>query len=183
MDFENLIKKYHSIRKFIPKDVEDDKLNKIIKAAGLSQSASNRQPWKFMILKSDLKNKIAETMTYLFDNDKNLPNYLSSSKSSAKSIKSAPVLILAFQEEDSDWLVDDLLSIGAAIEHICLESVNLGLGSLWIRDITYIEKDICKIVGYDSLKLISAVAVGYAEKYPEKEREVNIDDILIESKL
>lgn len=49
----------------------------------------------------------------------------------ANIIKEEPVSILVLKEDDQNWITGDLLSIGSAIEHICLKTTtDLGLGSL-----------------------------------------------------
>ena len=180
MEFEKVIKERKSIRKFTNQQIEDEKLKSIIECARLCQSAKNRQPWSFMILKDESKNKIVDIMLNLFEkNDIDIPGYMNSSKSSANVIKNAPILILVFRENDEDWLTGDLLSIGAAIEHICLEAVNLGLGSLWIRDTVYTEKEICESVGYKDLQLVSAVAIGYPAESPSQRPRKSTSEILI----
>lgn len=105
--------------------------------------------------------------------------YQDSSKHSAQVIKQAPLLMLVFMEKDENWLTSDLLSVGAAIEHVCLEAVNLGLGALWIRDTVYTEDEICKAVGYENLRLASAIAVGYAAESPAQRPRKTMEDIVI----
>lgn len=183
MEFEKVIKERKSIRKFTNQEIEDEKLENIIECARLCQSAKNRQPWSFMILKDESKNKIADIMLSLFEkNNINIPGYMNSSKSSANVIKNAAILILVFRENDENWLIGDLLSIGAAIEHICLEAVNLGLGSLWIRDTVYTEKEICESVGYKDLQLVSSIAIGYPAESPSQRPRKSTSEILISEK-
>lgn len=179
MEFEEVIKERRSIRKFQPRTVEKEKLYHMVEMARLCQSAKNRQPWKFVILEGKKKNQVADIMLSLFDASKyELPGYVNSSRSSAEIIKNAPILILTFWEKDDNWLIGDVLSIGAAIEHICLEAVNLGLGTVWIRDTVYTEEDIEKFIGIPKLKLISAIAVGYPEEYPNPRPRKPIEEIL-----
>ena len=167
MELEEVIAQRRSIRKFETKPVEKVKLEKLFEAARLCQSSKNRQPWQFMILEGDRKDQVAEIMLQLFDShDEDLPGYVNSSKHTARIIKNAPVLILVFREPDDLWTAGDLLSIGAAIEHVCLEAVNLGLGALWIRDTEYTEKQICAYAGYPQLQLVSAIALGYPAEHP-----------------
>ncbi len=180
MELEKVIQDRRSIRKFLPRKIEKNKIYKLIEMARLCQSAKNRQPWKFIILEGELKNKVAEIMLNLFDeSDYELPGYVNSSKSSAEIIKNAPTLILALREKDSDWLTGDLLSMGAAIEHICLEAVNLGLGAVWIRDTVYTEEKIGKLVDCPDLQLVSAIAVGYPNESPKPRQRKRIEEIIL----
>lgn len=180
MEYEDVIMKRRSIRKFLPQSIEKEKVEKMLECARVCQSAKNRQPWMFMILKEDIKDKIANIMLELFEqNDIELPGYVNSSKSSANIIKEAPLLILVFKKNDEEWQTGDLLSIGAAIEHICLEAVNLGLGSVWIRDIVYTENEICRAVRHEKLQLVSAIAIGYPAESPKQRPRKPLNDILI----
>jgi nitroreductase len=180
MEFEKVIKDRRSIRKFKNKEVEDEKIMSLLECARLCQSAKNKQPWLFKILKAEEKDKVADIMLSLFEkNYIDLPGYANSSKLSASVIKNAAVLILVFREKDDFWLVGDTLSIGAAIEHICLEAVNLGLGSLWIRDTTYTENEICEYVGHKDLQLVSAIAVGYPDEFPAQRPRKALEEIII----
>lgn len=101
-----------------------------------------------------------------FQWDSTPPGYLNSSKNTARVIREAPLLLLVCREPDEDWLINDLVSIGAAVEHICLEAVNLGLGSLWIRDTAYTEQEILSRLAVPRMELVSAIAVGYPDEAP-----------------
>lgn len=180
MELEEVIKARRSIRKFLSHEVEAEKTERLLECARLCQSAKNRQPWKFMILKRDDKDRVADIMLAPFEqNQSETMGYQNSSKHSAQVIKEVPMLMLVFMEKDEGWLTGDLLSIGAAIEHICLEAVNLGLGALWIRDTAYTEDEICRAVGYENLRLVSAIAVGYAAESPAQRPRKTMEDIVI----
>ena len=46
MDFENVIKERYSVRKFLDKPVEEDKIKKIMEACMMAPTAKNKQPIK-----------------------------------------------------------------------------------------------------------------------------------------
>lgn len=180
MELEEVIKARRSIRKFLSHEVEAEKTERLLECARLCQSAKNRQPWMFMILKRDDKDRVADIMLAPFEQSHSeSAGYQNSSKHSAQVIKEAPMLMLVFMEKDENWLTGDLLSIGAAIEHICLEAVNLGLGALWIRDTAYTEDEICGAMGYENLRLVSAIAVGYPAESPAQRPRKAMEDIVI----
>ena len=52
MDVFTAISQRSSVRTYKPTDVEEDKLKKVLEAARLSPSASNRQDWKFIIVRN-----------------------------------------------------------------------------------------------------------------------------------
>ena len=58
MNFEELILKRQSDRKYLPTPVAREDVMKCLEAARLSPSACNAQPWKFVVV--DDKEKLAE---------------------------------------------------------------------------------------------------------------------------
>lgn len=153
MEFKETIYNRRSIRKYVDKDVPNKLIEDLINGARLAPSAKNRQPWKFLIVKNEIKNRIAELMLEKEENrdikdislERKKLNANSSVKATAQIIKEAPILILVFKENNDNWITGDTLSIGGAIEHICLRATDLGLGSLWIRDTVYARKRNSKI--------------------------------------
>ena len=103
--------------------------------------------------------------------------YPKSIPSTARAISQAPVLILVYKEKDNNWLDSDFLSIGACVENMCLMATNLGLGSLWIKDICYVEKDISKLLNIDK-ELSCAVILGRPNQEPKMRPRKELKDIV-----
>ena len=51
MDVFNAIKNRRSVRKYKKEPVEDEKIQKCLEAARWAPSASNKQPWHFIVVK------------------------------------------------------------------------------------------------------------------------------------
>jgi nitroreductase len=51
LDVLKAVKTRRSIRSYLDKPVEDEKLMKVLEAARLSPSAVNLQPWDFVVVK------------------------------------------------------------------------------------------------------------------------------------
>ena len=162
MDVLDIINKRKSIRKYKNQSIPPKYLDKIIDSARKCQSAKNRQPWKLMIIEKQDKDMIAKIMLDTFLNAPSLEKkYMASSVMSSKVIKNAPIAIGIFRDnEEIQWEKEDLLSIGAAIENMCLEATSLGLGSVWIRDVYYSEKEIVKQLSVNNFQLISILVIG-----------------------
>jgi nitroreductase len=58
MNFEELILKRQSDRRYLPDPLEKEDIMKCLEAARMSPSACNSQPWKFIVV--DDKEKLAE---------------------------------------------------------------------------------------------------------------------------
>lgn len=183
MELKETIKNRRSIRKYKNTEISKEIIEDLIDCARLAPSAKNRQPWKFVIVTDTIKNQIADIMLEKENSSKiSLERKIyypkSSVKSTARVIKEAPILILAFKQYDDNWIIGDSLSIGGAIEHICLRATDLGLGSLWIRDIAYTRKEIAKLVGHEDMELISAISIGYPDESPNQRSRKKLDEVL-----
>ena len=183
MELKETIKNRRSVRKYKNMDISNDIIEDLINFARLAPSAKNRQPWKFMIVKDKTKNKIADIMLEQVKEsrvslERKIYNANSSVKTTAYTIKKAPVLILVFKPKEDNWIIGDSLSIGAAIEHICLRATDLELGSLWIRDIVYTQKEIANLVGKNDMELISAISIGYPDENPKQRLRKKLNEVL-----
>lgn len=161
------IKECPKLEKVASNEIIED----LISCARLAPSAKNRQPWEFMIVKDKVKNQIADIMLEQLETSSGV-------KETADIIKEAPILILVFKPKEDNWIIGDSLSMGAAIEHICLRATDLGLGSLWIRDIVYTKKEIANLVGKDDMELISAISIGYPDENPKQRPRKKLNEIL-----
>lgn len=60
MDFYEVIRTRRSIRSYKPDPIPDDVLTRILGAARIAPSGSNRQPWKFIVVRDEeLKRRLA----------------------------------------------------------------------------------------------------------------------------
>lgn len=112
-DFEEIINTRRSIREYQNKDVEDEKILKILKA-GMQAPGSRlgAEPWEFVVV----KNK--ETLSKIGEIKPRVTN--------------APVaIVLVANIERAFYKTVWQQDMGAAAENMLLEAVNLGLGGLW----------------------------------------------------
>ena len=52
MELLEIAKKRHSVRKYTKKEIEQEKLNKILEAAHVAPTAANMQPVRLLVVKS-----------------------------------------------------------------------------------------------------------------------------------
>ncbi|MAE07835.1 MAG: NAD(P)H nitroreductase [Bacteroidetes bacterium] len=126
MDFHKLISLRQSDRKYINKPVDREIINRCIEAARLAPSASNSQPWTFIVVDDDeIKDKVGRST-------------FGPLKSFNKFVPQAPVIIAIVLEKPK--IITEiggriknkeypLMDIGIAAEHICLQAAEEGLGS------------------------------------------------------
>jgi nitroreductase len=122
MNVFEAIKRRRSIRKFKKDPIPEEKLKLLFEAARLAPSAGNRQPWRFILVtESEMKNRLAK----LADNQ--------------EFVADAPVIFAVFgdpMDSPGGYQRNPMMAYKQdpmiAVEHICLEAVELGLGTCWI---------------------------------------------------
>ncbi len=184
MELQEALKERRTIRRFKKNNISDENIRKLLEAACLSVSTSNRQPWRFMLLDGEMKDGIADIMMMLSEaNNIDLPGYVCRSQLAASVVKQVPLLILVFKEPGEEYSTGDILSIGASMGNISLKAVELGLASMWVSEVCYLEYEVKKYVGAEDLKLLSAIAVGYADEVPSPQSRKDPHSFLIEPKI
>ncbi|MDR0382952.1 MAG: nitroreductase family protein [Spirochaetaceae bacterium] len=110
-----------SVRSFLPKPVEPEKIDRVLRAAFEAPSANNRRPWEFIVITSEEDRKdIAAMSPYA----KMLP------KAAAAIVPCANLTRLGKDgASDDSWWVQDL---SAATENILLQITEEGLGGVWL---------------------------------------------------
>ena len=75
MDYDSLLdllKNRRSIRRFKPDPIPDEYVDKIIEAARWAPSAFNSQPWEFVVLKGEWREKVVRLLTDYFNLDRDM---------------------------------------------------------------------------------------------------------------
>ncbi len=153
-----------SIRKYKDKEIEEEKIQKLLKAAVAAPSAGNEQPWHFIVIRDQEKlDHLAEIHPY------------------AKMLKNAPLAIavcadLEEQKYEGFWVQD----CSAATQNILLEAVSLNLGAVWIgchpvEDREKLVSDYLEVPG--NIKTLSLISIGYPDE--EKGRVDRLSDDII----
>lgn len=145
----DLIEKRKSIRSYKPQDVEEEKLNYILKAFRKAPSAKNLQPWKLIIVKN--KKKISD---------------LSIACNNQTFLSEAPILIVACAKEDEAYGVmggymnSYPIDIALALEHLILAATEKGLGTCWIGAFKEkLVKDLLDVPA--NVRVVAITPVGY----------------------
>ncbi|MDA3779838.1 MAG: nitroreductase family protein [Bacteroidales bacterium] len=168
--FLNLVKKRQSDRGYLDKSVETEIIERCIEAARLAPSASNGQPWKFIVVdEPDIKNKIADATSNrvigINHFTKQAPVHIVIVKESANFNSNFGA---TFKRKDFP-----LIDIGIAAEHICLQATSEGLGTCilgWFH-----EKTVKQILNIPKNKrVLLIITLGYP-KNEETRKKIRKD--------
>ena len=141
------IRKRKSVRKYLNKKVEEDKLFAVLEAGRLAPSASNRQEWRFIIVRDQVsKKKLAEAAN------------------NQSFIAEASIVIAACAETDEHVMSCGQacypIDVAIALDHITLAAVELGLGTCWIG--AFDEKKVKQILEIPSeVRVVALMPLGY----------------------
>ena len=126
MDFSELIKIRQSVRSYSDKAVEKEKIEKCLEAARLAPSASNSQPWKYIVVdEEELKNKVADAT---FDKVVKFNKFALQAPVIIVIVLEKPKIITQIGGEIKKREFP-LIDIGISAEHFCLQAAELGLGT------------------------------------------------------
>ncbi len=157
MKFIDLVNNRQSVRKYSDKPVEKEKISRCLEAARLAPSASNSQPWKFIVVDDpDLLQKVADKTTgplWSFN------NFVPQSKVIvAVVIEKMKVITRAGAKvKDKEYALFD---IGIASEHFCLQAAEEGLGTCMLG--WFDEPGVKKLLNVPKEKRIGLlITLGY----------------------
>jgi len=166
-----LVIKRQSDRKYTDKPVEKEKMELCLEAARLAPSASNSQPWTFVVVNDrELVIKVAHK-TY------------GPLKSFNKFVPQAPVIIAIVMEAPK--LITEvggrikkkeypLIDIGIAAENFCLQATELGLGTCMLG--WFDEKAVKELIRVPENKNIPLlIALGYTPEGYKKRKKIRKD--------
>lgn len=183
------IEKRHSIRKFKPDPIPDDLLNQIMEAARLAPSGSNRQPWRFQIIKDGaLKKRLIEEATFGSEALSTAPVIIvcgSEMLTFVKGHKLAPPGSEYFGAENADpeelkkFQADANMYTAIAVTHMTLMATALGLGSCWVQRIKYGQ--VARVLGWPRhISVLTTLALGYPNEDPPARPRSSSDTIILQ---
>lgn len=149
----NNILKRTSVRSYLDKSIEDDKIEKLLRAGMAAPTAVNKQPWHFVVV-----------------TDKSLLQKLAKANPYAEMVARAPLAIVvcgdmtkALDGNAREFWVQDC---SAASENILLAATGLGLGAVWTG--TYPSEERCAAVSEvlglpETLIPLNTIVIGYPD--------------------
>jgi len=201
------IKIRRSIRKFAPDDVSDEMITQMLEAARLAPSASNRQPWRFLVVRDKevrkelrricLEQRFIEEAPVVIVCFGDLKRYsMEARKMRRQEFTDSGVLATlsgrfadpefrAYQDSlpvppCEELLTPLIANTYIAIEHLVLMAAALGLGTCWVGGFTD-ASELNRLFGLaDNLIPVAVVPVGYpAGEIPPQRPRLNLEEILL----
>ena len=165
MNVVDAIRTRKSVRKYLSKPVEDEKLTAVLEAGRLAPSAGNRQEWRFVVVRdAETRKKVAEAA--------NKQTF----------VGEAPAVVVACAETDGRIMMCGQpcypIDVAIALDHIALAAAELGLGTCWIG--AFDEKKVKEILGIpEKIRVVELMPIGYAsDPSPVEKSRLSFDVIV-----
>ncbi len=148
-DFLKLAESRFSIRQFLNKPVEQEKIDALLRVAQVSPTAENKQPQKiYIITKEEDRKKLKTVSKYTF----NAPMYFIVCCDKNK----------AWKQKNEDYISTEIDG-SIVTTHIILEAFDLGLGSVVVRN--FETENLKKLFNIpENMVPISLLPIGYPKE-------------------
>jgi nitroreductase len=162
MTVMDAVRARYSCRAYMDRPLEKDKLDKILEAARLAPSAKNLQDWRFVVVTDrQLRLKVAEAANnQLF-------------------IADAGAILVCCSVSDYIMRCGQPVApidVAIAMEHICLQAAELGLGTCWIG--SFFPDKVRPILAIPSkVAIVELLALGYPAEPPRPPKRDPIEKI------
>lgn len=154
MEVYEAIVKRRSIRKFQEKEVPDEALVKLLDAARLAPTGGNRQPWRFVAVRS--------------------PKKIRNIKMFSEGLAGNPTLIIGMCTDDMNPVT--IMDMAMASENIMIQCIELGLGSCAIASF---NKDAVKklLEVPENMSLPLLLSIGYPDGEPRIRPKKKLEEV------
>jgi len=147
MDVYEAIRRRKSVRSYLDKAVEPDKLERVLEAARLAPSASNRQEWRFVVV-----------------TDRDKRHALAEAAAGQRFVGEAPVVIAACAQTDGRVMRCGLpcypIDVAICVDHLTLAAAAEGLGTCWIG--SFDPAAVRKVLGIpEAVVVVALTPLGY----------------------
>lgn len=156
MVIEEILKR-RSIRKYLPKAIEEDKLLRVMEAGRKAPTSRNAQQWKIIIvtdptLKADIVAESSPHQPFLAE---------------------APVLLVACGY-NTEYVMKCghpafLIDVSIVLDHISLQAAHEGLGTCWIG--SFFQEPVKRLLNIPGhVEIVQLMSLGYPDQNPPPTR-------------
>ena len=164
MNFHELINKRYSVRSYKTEPVEEEKLVQVLNAARLAPTATNRQPFQFVVIhtagrEAELKRIYGKEW-----------------------LSQAPVVICVCSVPSQAWSRMDnknynQVDAAIAMDHLILAATDLGLGTCWVAAFDpAAAREILRLP--EGVEPIAFTPIGYPADQPKEKKRKDLSELI-----
>lgn len=200
METLEAIEKRRSIRRYSSTPVPGELLNKLLEAARLAPSTSNTQSWKFKVVtdpgaRRELREaahgqKFVEQAPAIIACCMDFNAFEDRGKRTLELVMTGAVrpsleMVLRAVRGGKDRefdpervVINGVMNVSIAAEHIALAATSLGLGTCWVRAFDAAEVE--RIIGVpEGVKVLSLMTIGYPAEEPAARPRRPMEEIIL----
>ncbi len=170
MNIYDLIAQRKSIRKYEDREIEQDKLERVLNAARLAPSGKNVQAWKFIVVRDpERKEKLVEACK------------------GQKFMAQADVAVaVAVNEEEvyqghGNYMTSFAVDGAIALDHLILAATHEGLGTCWIGAFDEEKvRDLLKVPW--PYRIVALTPLGYPAQEGKDRGRKNLEEVVVYEK-
>jgi nitroreductase len=143
MDFYRVIRTQRTITKFKNGNFPKNKMLRILQAANLAPSSSNRQPWNFLIVKKSSMGQMKAILSQSYEekvrecedlSGQEKKNRVDDLKEFYRTFGGAPITIVVYVDKEMhpSRQKNNICDASSAINNLILAAWSEGIGSYWI---------------------------------------------------
>jgi len=147
MNVHEAIRSRSSVRQYLPAPVPEESLTKVLEAARIAPSSSNRQEWRFVVIRDEERRR-----------------RLATAANGQMWIAGAPVIIAAIGIDPRSIMTCGIpryaVDLSIAITHMMLAAMEENLGTCWIG--AFSQDKVREILGVsDDCMVVTIMPLGY----------------------
>ncbi len=151
MNVVDAILKRRSVRSYKDEEVSEETLQKVLNAARMAPSASNRQEWKFVVVR-----------------DKEVREDICEATRGQGHVKEAPVVVAGVNTDPGYEMTCGIsggtVDLAIALDHLSLKATEEGLGTCWVG--AFYQDEVRRVLGIpEGYEVVSMMTLGHP-KYP-----------------
>jgi nitroreductase len=164
MEVKEAIRARHAVRDYEERPVPEDKLLRVLEAARLAPSASNRQRWKFVVVRDSERRRA-----------------LSRAAGGQVHLMKAPVVIVAVATYPEYMMRCGVpayaVDLAIAVDHMTLAAVDEGLGTCWVG--AFSQDEAQAAVGVpQNYRIVALLPLGFPKEENRPKLRKSLDEIV-----
>lgn len=164
MELKKVIERRYSIRDYENRPVPEEKLLKVLEAARLAPSASNRQQWKFIVVRESERRRELAT-------DAAGQPWRAKAPVTIAAVATMPEYVM--RSGVPAYAVD----LAIAVDHMTLAAVDEGLGTCWCGGFSQEKaRDILKVP--ENYRIVALLSLGFPNETGRPKVRKSLDEIV-----
>lgn len=167
MDIFEIMESRRSIRSYTDEAVGEERLLKVLEAARLAPSASNKQCWKYIVISDkELLKRLGEAVGYN-------PDRTAYEKASYMLILCADPEKSSKRDDKQYYMTDAAISM----QQLILAAKALGLGTCWVAG--FVEKPVKDLLKIPvNIKVVALTPLGFPAESPQSRGRKTMNEMI-----